>query len=131
MQPPDTEPTRMPSSRIAASEPGGRGLAPKVCATVSSQTRRPSRFQSRARSRTSRSRLCIGGIYRGLTAACGGRVIPFAVDHFPGALQTTLARGLAAGALLLCAQAWAFTPPAELVITTDENYPPYLFRSED
>ena len=41
MQPPETEPTRMPSSRIAASEPGGRGLAPKVCATVSSHTRRP------------------------------------------------------------------------------------------
>ena len=39
MQPPDTEPTRMPSSRIAASDPGGRGLAPKVCATVSSHTR--------------------------------------------------------------------------------------------
>src|SRR5689334_20606420 len=59
MQPPETDPTRMPSSRIAASEPGGRGLAPKVCATVRSQARRPDFTQSRARSRTSRSRLCI------------------------------------------------------------------------
>src|SRR5689334_21739815 len=64
MHPPETEPTRMPSSRIAASDPGGRGLAPKVCATVSNQTRRPERRHSSARSSTSRSRLCMARWYQ-------------------------------------------------------------------
>ena len=41
MQPPETEPMMMPSSRIAISEPGGRGLAPNVCVTVTSHVRCP------------------------------------------------------------------------------------------
>jgi diguanylate cyclase (GGDEF)-like protein/PAS domain S-box-containing protein len=37
----------------------------------------------------------------------------------------------AAGLAMLATAAGAFTPPAQLVVTTDDNYPPYLFRSED
>ena len=42
MQPPDTEPVTMPSSRIATTEPGGRGAEPQVRVIVPSTTRRPS-----------------------------------------------------------------------------------------
>jgi diguanylate cyclase (GGDEF)-like protein/PAS domain S-box-containing protein len=36
-----------------------------------------------------------------------------------------------AAALCLPAGAWAFTPPASITVTTDDNYPPYLFRAEN
>jgi len=42
-----------------------------------------------------------------------------------------LHRLFAVALVLLAPGAQAFDPPAELVITTDDNYPPYLFRSED
>jgi len=43
-----------------------------------------------------------------------------------------LARAALGGLLvLLSPAAGAFTPPAELVLVTDDNYPPYLFRAED
>ena len=47
-QPPDTDPTTSPSSRRASSAPGGRGAEPHVSTTVTSQTARPERCQSRA-----------------------------------------------------------------------------------
>ena len=53
------------------------------------------------------------------------------MDRLPRTPPRILARTLAAALLLVCAEAAAFKPPAEIVVTTDENYPPYLFRSED
>jgi diguanylate cyclase (GGDEF)-like protein/PAS domain S-box-containing protein len=46
-------------------------------------------------------------------------------------LRNCLLRLAAAAVFLWACSAAAFKPPAELVVTTDENYPPYLFRSED
>jgi len=51
--------------------------------------------------------------------------------HPPGTLSRILARTTAAGLALAASCAWGFKPPAELVVTTDDNYPPYLFRAED
>src|SRR3954465_8949715 len=56
-QPPETEPTTRPSSRIARRAPGGRGADPHVSMTVTSQTAWPCSRQSRAWTRTWRSRL--------------------------------------------------------------------------
>ena len=56
-QPPETEPTTRPSSRIASSAPGGRGAEPQVSITVTSQTLWPAARQSRAWASTWRSRL--------------------------------------------------------------------------
>src|SRR6185295_15874677 len=36
-----------------------------------------------------------------------------------------------AAVLFLSAGAWGFTPPASITVTTDDNYPPYLFRAEN
>jgi len=52
MQPPDTEPTTSPSSRIATSEPTGRGAEPQVRTIVPMTARRPSRSHSSAFFRT-------------------------------------------------------------------------------
>src|SRR5437762_5151298 len=58
-QPPDTEPSTMPSSRTASIAPGGRGELPHVLTTVTSSTRRSADSQSAHRFRTSRSTLSI------------------------------------------------------------------------
>ena len=41
MQPPDTEPTTVPSSQMASVAPTGRGLEPQVLMTVTSSQRWP------------------------------------------------------------------------------------------
>src|SRR5215813_13883498 len=41
-------------------------------------------------------------------------------------------RAVLAGCLLVISfPALAFSPPAELIVVTDDNYPPFLFRTED
>jgi len=57
MQPPETDPTTMPSSRIAVSAPIGRGAEPQVRITVAITTRRPAFTHSRALFSTCRSTL--------------------------------------------------------------------------
>ena len=59
MQPPETEPTTRPSSRIARVAPFGRGLEPQVLMTVTSSQRRPARSQAAQVLSTSRSMLSI------------------------------------------------------------------------
>ena len=56
-QPPDTEPTTMPSSRIAVSAPIGRGAEPHVFTMVASATRCPLFLQPSAVRSTSMSTL--------------------------------------------------------------------------
>src|SRR6185436_540479 len=61
IQPPETEPTTMPSSRIAVRAPIGRGAEPHVWVTVTITTRRPALTQSRALFSTWRSTLSMAG----------------------------------------------------------------------
>src|SRR5438477_9451207 len=56
-QPPDTEPTTCPSSRIATIAPTGRGAEPQVLTMVPSATRRPCERHSSAVLSTSMSTL--------------------------------------------------------------------------
>jgi hypothetical protein len=58
-QPPDTEPTTWPSSRIATIAPTGRGAEPQVFTMVPSATRRPAARQVSAVRNTSMSTLSI------------------------------------------------------------------------
>src|SRR5260221_2059043 len=62
-QPPETEPTTWPSSRIATMAPIGRGAEPQVFTMVPSATRRPALRQSSAVRRTSISTLSMGKFY--------------------------------------------------------------------
>ncbi len=59
MQPPDTDPMTVPSSRIANVAPSGRGLEPQVLVTVMSSHRLPAAIQRSQAFRTSRSTLSI------------------------------------------------------------------------
>jgi hypothetical protein len=59
MQPPETEPTTSPSSRITTSEPTGRGADPQVRTIVPMTARRPSVSHSSALRRTCVSTLSI------------------------------------------------------------------------
>src|SRR5690554_4215013 len=59
MQPPDTEPTTVPSSHNAMMEPMGRGDEPQVRTTVANKARRPAKRQSRKARSTTRSRFSI------------------------------------------------------------------------
>ena len=56
MQPPETEPTTVPSSRSAMMEPTGRGDEPQVRTTVASRARWPAWRQSRRVRKTITSR---------------------------------------------------------------------------
>ena len=60
MQPPDTEPTTRPSSRMTTSEPTGRGAEPQVRTTVPMTARWPARSHSSAFFSTCRSTLSMG-----------------------------------------------------------------------
>src|SRR5258708_24301208 len=67
-QPPETEPTTWPSSRIATMAPIGRGAEPQVFTMVPSATRRPALRQSSAVRRTSISTLSMGKFYLNLAS---------------------------------------------------------------
>src|SRR5258706_4486384 len=81
-QPPDTEPTTWPSSRIATIAPTGRGAEPQVLTMVPSATRRPSLRQVSAVRRTSISTLSMRKCYRN-SAAFSPRAVP---DNHGGAV---------------------------------------------
>src|SRR5437763_655223 len=66
-QPPDTEPTIWPSSRIATMAPIGRGAEPQVLTIVPSAARWPFLRQSSAVRSTSISTLSMGKCYRNAT----------------------------------------------------------------
>ena len=59
MQPPETEPTTMPSARIAMVAPSGRGLEPQVRTTVTYSQAWPSRRHCTHACNTSISMLSI------------------------------------------------------------------------
>lgn len=61
MQPPETDPSTRPSSRMARSAPSGRGELPQVRTTVTSSTRRFAASHSVLRLSTSRSTLSMAG----------------------------------------------------------------------
>src|SRR2546423_12267253 len=70
-QPPDTEPTIWPSSRIATIAPTGRGAEPQVFTIVPSATRRPLLRQCSAVRRTSMSTLSMLKFYLNPAAPSG------------------------------------------------------------
>ena len=64
MQPPDTEPTTAPSSRMAMMEPTGRGDEPHVRTTVANKALCPATRQSRNVRNTVRSRLSMNTVLK-------------------------------------------------------------------
>src|SRR2546423_4261177 len=86
-QPPDTEPTICPSSRMATMAPTGRGAEPQVLTIVPSAARRPLLRHASAVRSTSISTLSMGKCYRNSTAL------------FPRALADDDARAMAGGDL--------------------------------
>src|SRR5436190_258806 len=70
-QPPDTEPTIWPSSRIATIAPTGRGAEPQVLTMVPSAARWPFLRHSSAVRSTSISTLSMRKCYRNAAAAAG------------------------------------------------------------
>src|SRR5438270_3178579 len=76
-QPPETEPTTWPSSRIATMAPTGRGAEPQVLTMVPSATRRPCLRHASAVRRTSISTLSMGKCYRNSAAVAAHAVADF------------------------------------------------------
>src|SRR5438132_7138332 len=76
-QPPDTEPTTWPSSRIATIAPTGRGAEPQGLTMVPSATRRPCLRHASAVRRTSISTLSMGKCYRNSAAAAAHAMADF------------------------------------------------------
>src|SRR2546428_2379199 len=76
-QPPETEPTIWPSSRIATIAPTGRGAEPQVLTMVPSATRRPCLRHASAVRRTSISTLSMWKFYRNSAAAAANAMADF------------------------------------------------------
>src|SRR5687767_8132658 len=73
-QPPETDPTTWPSSRIATIAPTGRGADPQVLTMVPSATRRPLLRQASAVRSTSMSTLSMWKCYPNAAAAAAAAV---------------------------------------------------------
>src|SRR4051812_31599796 len=76
MQPPDTEPTTVPSAAMASMAPIGRGDEPQVLMTVTSWQRWPASIHAAQALSTSRSILSMSalGVADDLQGAIGGAV---------------------------------------------------------